>query len=633
MSDPGRSDPAGDQDDSDSLGFASGLERFGWAVLFALLAAVLVATATFSRAGRPSLVGDEATYAMQAASLAFDFDLRYERGDYDRFVHDWGGAPDGLILQSREGVAAAAPRALTYGKPIAYALFAAPFVRAAPVRGPLIANALALALAAFLAAWTLRQTVGEAAPLWVAVFVFASVSFGYAFWAHADIFLFASVAAGFAVAYGGEDRRRDRRLPEIYEDQTAVPARRTFWRFFLAGLLLAIPGSFRPFYLALLLPAALAVPKSRRAAGWGGLALGALLLLGGTGALQWSAGGSFSGYGGERQGFYPRTGYPEVDFPAADWERSIHKWGNTSWTQDGAIAPSRDLKLWGWNAVYFFAGQNIGVVPYFLPLLLGLFAFSGDRGRWAIPLAVAVAVVCFLAIRPFNFYGGGGALGNRYFLPLYPALWFLAGRPLARRRAVGAAVFITAAAALFITPLWSQPRAFPIGADGRYAYVSKIARTFLPYETSQSHIPGGQDLSAHGLWLKFLNGPAGQTDGHAYVTGDGTAELLLGSPKEIRTILLDLAPKAPSTLEIQGGTAGEKILRPNGGIAYFVNLNNPRAVHPMWWTPDPWHLYRLSLRLPGGKGKIGFEIQPAEEAAPKEEDGPIIIHRHTPGPG
>lgn len=611
-------------------------ERLGWFVLFALLAAVLVGAATSSRAGRPALVGDEATYAMQAASLAFDFDLRYERRDFDRFVEDWGGAPDGLILQSRASQAPDRPdaaRSLTFGKPVAYALFAAPFVRAAPVRGPLIANALALAVAAGLAALTLRSRLGAAAPLWVAVFVFASVSFAYAFWAHADMFLLAAVAAGFAVAYGGEGRRRDEPMPEIYQGEETIPSSRAFWRYFGAGLLLAIPGSFRPFYLVLLLPAALAVPRAKRAAGLSGLALGALLLLGIAGLLQWTAGGSFSGYGGERQGFYPRTGYPDVDFPASEWDRSIRKWGNTSWTQEGAITPSPDLKLWGWNAIYFLIGQNVGVVPYFLPLLLGLFAYSGDRGRWAIPLAVATAVLCFLAIRPFNFYGGGGAIGNRYFLPLYPALWFLAGRPLRGKGGAIAAVAITAAAAPFLWPLWSHPRAFPVAPDGRYAHTSAIARELLPYETSQGHVPGGQDLSAHGLWIKFLDGPAGQRNGRPYVLGEGQAEILLGSPKPLRTVLVDLAPNAPSTLEVHGGALGEKLLRPDGGIGYFVTLNGPRAVHPMWWTDDPWSLYRLSLRLPGGKGRIAFDLEPAEEVGGEEQEGPIIIHRHQPGPG
>ncbi len=59
-------------------------------VLAALLLATLVGAATFDRRSWPGLVGDEATYLMAAASLAWDQDLRYERADYDRFFARWG---------------------------------------------------------------------------------------------------------------------------------------------------------------------------------------------------------------------------------------------------------------------------------------------------------------------------------------------------------------------------------------------------------------------------------------------------------------------------------------------------------------------------------------------------------------
>ncbi len=144
-------------------------------------------------------MGDEATYAMQALSLAHDLDLAYSRADYDRFVALWGGQPDGLVLQSRDG-----GRHLTYGKPSLYALAVAPFVRLAPVRGALVANALFLAWAAVAAGRALRRHLGAGAPWWVAAFVFASVAFAYVFWVHADLFLLATAAVGLALAYGGD---------------------------------------------------------------------------------------------------------------------------------------------------------------------------------------------------------------------------------------------------------------------------------------------------------------------------------------------------------------------------------------------------------------------------------------------
>jgi hypothetical protein len=584
----------------------------GWSVLGLLLLATLAGVCRFDRAGRPSLVGDEATYAMQAASLAWDFDLRYSRADFDRFVTQWGGPPDGLILQSRDNGAH-----LAYGKPFLYALAISPFVRFAPVKGGLIANLLFLAAAAVLAARALQRRIGAAAPLWVAVFLFASVSFGYVFWVHADLFQLATVAAGLALVYG-ERRGASGPAPDVWEGPP--PERRAFGRFFLAGLLLAVSGAFRPFYLALLLPAGLAAwGAERRRAALGGLLTGAAALLLVTSLVQWAAGGTWSGYGGQRQGFYPRTGYPEVDFPASQWDASLQKWGNTAWIQDGGIEPSFDPGLLGWNAAYFLIGRNVGVLPYFLPLLLGFAAWRGERGRWAIPLAVAAAVLCFFVVRPFNFYGGGGAIANRYFLPLYPALWFVAARPVRKGLGTLAAVLVAACAAPFLLPLWRHPSAFPIGEDGRYAHVSAFAEKWLPYETTQSHIPGGQDVAMNGLWLKMLNHNVYRTDEtRLRLVGDTRGELLVGSPHPLERVYVELGPEAPVKLDVGERELRPSLLRPDGSITFDVPLGAPRAVHPMWWTWDDYYLYELDLRLPGAPlVPISLRIEPAQDLIQK----------------
>ena len=602
------------------------LEAAGWVVVAALLAGTLAAAATFSRAGRPSLVGDEATYAMQALSLAHDLDLAYSRADYDRFLALWGGKPDGLVLQSRDG-----GRHLTYGKPFLYALAIAPFVRLAPVDGPLVANALFLAWAAVAAGRALRRPLGAAAPWWTAAFLFASVAFAYTFWVHADLFLMATAAVGLALAYGGEGRESERPLPNIYRDATTASAWRFLGRWFAAGLLLAVAGAYRPFYLSLLLPAASAVPRERRRAGWAALAMGAAALLLATSLVQWHAGGSFTGYGGERQGFYPRTGYPDVDFPAAaGWERSLARWGNTSWTQEGAIDVLWDPRLLGWDALYFLIGRNVGVLPYFLPLLLGIVAYRPGRGRRLIPWAVLAAAAGIVLVRPFNFYGGGGAIGDRYFLPLYPALWFLAAR--APRRAVAWALAATAVAAPFLWPLWSHPRAFPVEADGRYSYVSPAARRLLPYETTQSHIPGGDDAAHDGLWVKRLNDAAGRIGEAESLVGGETGEFLVGSPRPLAALLMVFDPRATTHLEVGGRTYRPSLLRPNGAVVFRVDPGSPRAVHPMWWSRAPWYLYQMDLRMPGAPPEpIGLRMLPAAGPAAGSGEASRGSDRDEPG--
>jgi hypothetical protein len=150
------------------------------------------------------------------------------------------------------------------------------------------------------------------------------------------------------------------------------------------------------------------------------------------------------------------------------------------------------------------------MLAYFLPLLLGVAAFSPRRGRWLLPIAVLLAAACFLLVRPFNFYGGGGAIANRYFLPLYPALWFLAVRPPAGPAATGRRWRRSRWRRWrrrSCCRLWSAPRAFPSATTGATGTSAIAARRLLPYETTQSHLPGGRDVSMGGVWVKVLAGP------------------------------------------------------------------------------------------------------------------------------
>jgi hypothetical protein len=579
-------------------------EVAGWIVLGLLLLATLVASVLFDRAQLP-LVGDEATYAMQAASVAWDFDLVYSKSDYDRFVAHWGVPPVGLILQSR---GSSGGDRLVYGKPPIYALITAPFVRIAPVRGGVVANALLLAAAAFLAVRALRTRVGEAAPLWVAVFLFASVAFAYVFWGEADLLLLAAVAAGYALVYGGD--RTGAAPASIYQGEDTVSRRRTFGRWLPAGMLLAIAVAYRPFYLVLFGPAflaALALPRERRGSGLGGLVLGAALLLAVSGGLQFAAGGDWTGYGGQRQGIYEGNAYPAVDFPESGWSEKVETRGSASWLRAEAVKPNVHPKLLGWNALYFLVGQNVGVLPYFLPLVLGFFAARGDRGRWAIPFAVLVAVACFLLIRPFNFYGGG-PLGNRYFLALYPSLWFLAARPA---RPIWALI-VAALAAPFLWPLWANPTAYPVGPGGTYRMVSPVAQQILPLETTQSALPGEQVAVGGGLWVKLLDHNVWPARGGQELrfAGGTTASLLVGSPQPLDALHLEFDARAPSHLEVGGTELRPVLLRPDGSIVFEVPLGAARAVHPVWWSPFDHHHYVLDLHLPGAPAApVGFRIR------------------------
>jgi hypothetical protein len=567
------------------------MQRFGsWAVLGLLLAATLAGALTFDRRSWPGLVGDEATYLMQAQSLAWDFDVRYSRQDYDRFVAQWGTTPDGLILQSGDG-----GRTLVYAKPAAYALWIAPFLRLSPTRGAAVANTLLLAFAALLAARTLERRLGPAAPLWVAAWIFASVAFAYVFWAHSDLFLMSLVAIALALAYGAPR-----------EGEAGESPGRTALRWAAAGLLLGLVFASRPFYGTLLLPAALAVPRPTRRLGVAMLAAGAVVAVLGSGLTHLAEADSWTPYSGERQSFDAKTGFPAVNLPPASWQQRGVGRGNRSWHAADVPGP----RLTAWNSLYFLGGRDVGILPYFLPLLLGLAAFRRGEGRGTLILAALAAAACFLITRPFNFYGGGGAIANRYFLPVYPAFWFAAGRPARTSWVLLAAV----CAAPFLLPLWRQPRAYLLDEENGYRYVSAAAVRLLPYETTQSHLkPGGvEDFMLGKLWIKPLATSVRSTaDGSRIRFETGQGELLVGSTRRLPGLRLIVDPPspAPATIDFAGADVRASHLRPDGGSVILLGLRSPRAVHRMWWSEDenPLYIYQLRLKAPTG---FAFQLQP-----------------------
>ncbi len=563
-----------------------------WSLLGLLLGANLLLAAALDRRDWPGFVGDEATYLMQAASLAQDFDLRYERGDYDRFVATWGRPPQGLILQSKDH-----GKSLTFGKPYFYPFFIAPFARLWPTRGAAIANALLLVLVGLSAAITLGKRIGPAAPLWVATFLFASITFAHTFWAHADLFLMSLTALALALAYAGDPQEAASRLPQVFgEDDPLERPRRFSGRWLTIGALLAVVAFSRPFYAALFLAAFFAIPRGRRRVGSLALAVGALLVVIVVGLSNQAMRGSWSSYGGERLSFYTYTGFPTVELPADGWSDEIaRRTGPGSWIRPGATLPyDLEPRLTAYNLLYFLLGRNVGLLPYFLPIVLGLCAFRKGEGRGALLVAVLLAAACFFFVRPFNFYGGGGALANRYFLPLYPAFWFLAARP---RR--GLWLPIAALSGLFLWPLWSAPSSYPLAPAGGFRYVGALAQRWLPYETTQSHLkPSGQeDIHHRGLWIKPLSGGvAAEPDGRSLrFSGSAKGELLIGSPRPLSALALDLSPPASANLEVRGATVASITLLPGGATRFALDLGRATASHRMWWSKASYSLYRIHL--------------------------------------
>ncbi len=170
--------------------------------------------------------------------------------------------------------------------------------------------------------------------------------------------------------------------------------------------------------------------------------------------LTWLATGELNYQGGERKTFYDRyPSDPGVTFDSAGvWMTTDHLGplvaGRDEDKQTARIAPPRAAselrQSFLLNLGYFWVGRFGGALPYFpgvaVAVLVFLLAGPRERHGWLALLALAVSWLGYILIIPDNWYGGGGTIGNRYFVGLVPLGLLLLPRGRGAWAAAGAAV-------------------------------------------------------------------------------------------------------------------------------------------------------------------------------------------------
>lgn len=479
-----------------------------------------------------SFFSDGATYYAMGHSLAHDFNLEYEARDLARTRRDYPGGPQGIFLKRASGgftfqgrVTSEEPR-LYFGKAMTYPILASPFVALWGTRGFLVFNVLCL-LAGWFFAWRLCASGHEAtmpALIVSAAMVFATVTPIYVFWIQPEVMNFALITAALLCG------------------QTKRPA--------LAALLFGVAAYTKPTHVVMALPFILG-PLIATETGLGRrvaetvrrgvmvvviAALGFLLNAGVTGEWNYQ--------GGERKtfgGLYPfdQTREREVTFGnSGEWMTTM-KLGPRSQGSESAPgqkgiglgieqAPEELSQMFRANLLYVWFGRYAGLFPYFAPAFLTLIVFLviGPRtGRreavgW---LGVASLLLYFwlsiaLLPGPTNWYGGGGALGNRYFTSALPlALLFV---PKGREGLI--TVLGTVLSALFLAPAWASPVLHSVRPARLAARSSTLAllpaeRSMLndlalctdawrkkqAYDDVEGDAPLHRPGSRHGYWLYF----------------------------------------------------------------------------------------------------------------------------------
>jgi hypothetical protein len=574
--------------DLDKMGASAGATgTAGASRALALVSLALVATTLcldLPRASKGEFWGDGATYYAMAWSLARDFDLRFDEGDLARVRSEYPGGPQGLFLKRASGgltldgaggfpwVRRVRPDEgrLYYAKAFAHPLAVAPLVAVLGTRGLLLANGLLLSGALWLAYFLLRRRgIGPwpAASAAVALLLL-TVTPVYLFWPTPEIFGLALVTAGLA-AWAS-----DRPL--------------------LAAVLFGVAGYLKPPNVLMAAPLGLDPFLPREGERLTGLGLGrglreslrrgVVLVL--TAASLYGLNAAFTGelnyQGGERKTFYGR--FP-LDAGGATFEDS-GVWMTTNQVGPlvagrdeervtAASGPARDAgeirESFGWNLGYFWVGRFGGAVAYFFPavLALALFLLGGrrDRAGWLALAAVCLSWVAYIWLIPDNWYGGGGTVGNRYFLAVLPAFLFFV--PTRRAWWVGAGAVV--AAGVFLAPVLASPVSHSLRPG---AHATRGAFGLLPAELTMLN-----DLSVFTeTWRKkrpfgFVGDPQRPADPDAYFLyflDDGTFGkeewagrtgfwLRGGASAEVVLRAFDLAPVDKVVLRLAGGPLGDTV--------------------------------------------------------------------------
>jgi hypothetical protein len=441
-----------------------------WTAFGLALASIAYGVARFDFRSNP-VAGDQASFVMQSASLAFDHDLAYTRRDARRWRRlGWTANPSGLFYQrNRDGFA--------LGKPYGFSLATAPFVRVLGlVRGiPVAQLAIFGVLLAASAAILRTRYRGATIPLLLGAFYLASYPYLYLYVVHAELFLAMLVAVFWLLILTFV---RTRREPILY----------------LAVGVGAFLIAEKLWFTTLVAPiCAVVVWEERKRAAVKALAVMAAALLLSVGPyLYYSDFRAFTPYGGASR-YYASWAGGAVAFDPASPPLNLQRTYTDRMLTPGWLArtmsdPAR-LRQVPPSIAYYFLGGHTGLIV-FIPIAALLVAAAWvlvrrlDRYGLAVLAGLTACVTGYVLLFPTNYYGGGQSIGNRYFVQFAPTVLALATLVPLRDRIVQA--FCGFSIVLSVLFLWPHHRS-PQNAFLRPDRTSALQR-IMPLETNQEYV-------------------------------------------------------------------------------------------------------------------------------------------------
>jgi hypothetical protein len=493
-------------------------------ILFLLFIIFFALATELPRRQNGGFFSDESGYFSIIQSLAHDFDIKYERKDLQRIKEIFPSGPVGFFLKK------GADGRYYYAKSFAYPLMAAPFFRIFSVRGLLLFNGLMIFLSILMAFLLLRQYHPHPNSLGFSlVFILASITPIYIWWMTADLFNFFVMFAGLFFFFYNFKRP---------------------WLFYLSGIFFTLSVFSKPWNAAAIGVIFLILLSKRQWKKFILLSLICLVLFSGFVVFLSLQTGEFSYtlfQGGERRTFI--SGFPyETDEPAEDvFARGINMSFDGYW-QRFYLSPRVIVS----NLFYYFFGRFTGIFVYFFPACFLLIVFFFQRKvpeDWFVLGAIAAAILTYTLLAPDNYFGGSGAVGNRYFFNIFPLFFFLGFK----HRLFKFYLVPAAAALIFLSGVYVDSHYH--STFSRYAGMSFPIRLFPPEKTQYLSLPTNENPRAFGKLLHdgektfqvyFLNDNYHTIEKGDYfwTKADKQAEFFLAAPEKVETFRVRLRSEA-----------------------------------------------------------------------------------------
>ncbi len=418
----------------------------------------------------PYIFSDEAVYIMMAQSLAYDRDLLYERKDLERFYRSgYSNGPQGVFLTKRldhpvnadistdydnrriffasfsardqflntpeyflkraeeHGIELSnissdsesseegefrqknciVSDSIYYSKFLVYPVFVSIFVFIFGDKGFMLFNFILFFLIILMGYKYLKKyNTNQNALLYVLLFFLVSASAVYTLWITPEIFNMFMVTAGFFFF----SRYIDRNRLLIILISTVC---------FAVAAASKIPSSIFMLSLGFFL-----LSKKRIKTIFLLILVFSTVFLSFYG-IQYILTGNYNAYWGDRKTFY--WNFPLQEEGYTNWDKGV-RLSNEDYFEKSFYFSPRVTIL---NVFYYVFGRFTGIFPYFIFSLVSVFLFIFDsekRHRIFIFLSIIICIMSYIIMAPDNYQGGGGAVGNRFFIGIFPAFLFIVRR-------------------------------------------------------------------------------------------------------------------------------------------------------------------------------------------------------------